>query len=776
MQTFKMFMLLASSLMFSWCSSPEATPSDSSPTIPIIPKPASMRVEPGNHSLDGFAKIYAETDLMEVAMYLSATISPYLEGTLAVEEWNGNEKASRGIYLSSDPSISNPEAYVLDIGSKQIFIQASTPHGVFYAIQSFRQLLPAGALNNPQASISIPALNITDQPRYSYRGMHLDVGRHFFSVDFIKRYIDLLALHKLNTFHWHLTEDQGWRIEIKQYPKLTEVGAYRDETLVGHYRDQPHQFDGERYGGYYTQEEVREIVAYASERYVTVIPEIEMPGHAMAALTAYPELACTEGPFKVAQKWGIFEEIFCPTEETFTFLENVLLEVMELFPSQYIHIGGDEAPKIRWEESPAAQAVMRREELEDEHELQSYFIQRIEKFVNSHGKQIIGWDEILEGGLAPHATVMSWRGTEGGIEAARQGHDVIMTPTSYLYFDYYQADPSQEPLAIGGMLPLEKVYHFEPTPEELSEEEAQHILGAQANLWTEYIKTPDKVEYMVYPRACALAELNWTPATSKDYNDFVQRLVQHFDLLDALDVNYSKAVYSVEPEIIPDSSEQKLAIALKTGLKDLTIRYTLDGNEPSGDTKMYTAPFSPEKSTTIKAAVFKNEEKVGNTMHQDIYIHQAITFKPVLTYPPSGKYNAGPFVLTNGIRGTQIFNDLWYGFDGNDFAATLDLKTVKSVDTIQIGFLHTPYAWIFYPSIVQIEVSRDGESYDMLYNEPDPLAILEETPVGMKNHTLAFSGKEIRYLRITAQNTIIPNWHGGSGNGSWLFVDEIVVK
>jgi len=776
MQTFKMFMLLATSLLCSWCSGPEATPSDSSSIIPIIPKPVSMSVESGNHRLDASAKIYTSTELREVAVYMSAMISPYLEGTLAFEEWDGLEKASRGIYLSIDPTISNPEAYKLDIDSEQILIKASAPQGAFYAVQSLRQLLPAEALENPQASISVPALSISDQPRYSYRGMHLDVGRHFFSVDFIKKYIDLLALHKLNTFHWHLTEDQGWRIEIKKYPKLTEVGAYRDETLVGHYRDQPHQFDGERYGGYYTQEEVKEIVAYAAERYVTVIPEIEMPGHAMAALAAYPELACTEGPFKVAQKWGLFEEIFCPTDETFNFLENVLLEVMELFPSQYIHIGGDEAPKVRWEESPAAQAVIRREQLKDEHELQSYFIQRIEKFVNSHGKQTIGWDEILEGGLAPNATVMSWRGTEGGIEAARQGHDVIMTPTSHLYFDYYQADPSQEPLAIGGMLPLEKVYEFEPTPEELSEEEAQHILGAQANLWTEYIKTPDKVEYMVYPRACALAELTWTPAASKDYKDFVQRLVQHFDLLDALDVNYSRAVYSVEAEIMPDSTEQKLKVTLKTGLKDLTIRYTWDGNEPSGNSDVYTAPFSPQSATTIKAAVFKDEEKVGNTMQQDINIHQAIALKPILTYTPSEKYNAGPFVLTDGIRGTYIFNDLWYGFDGDDFAATLDLKTVKSVDTIQIGVLHTPYAWIFYPSVVQIEVSIDGESYEMLYNEADPSTILEETPVGMKNHTLVLDGKEIRYLRITAQNTIIPEWHGGSGKGSWLFVDEIIVK
>src|SRR5699024_4171027 len=345
---------------------------------------------------------------------------------------------------------------------------------------------------------TIPVVEITDYPRFEYRGLHLDVGRHFFGVDFIKNYIDLLAMHKMNRFHWHLTEDQGWRIEIKQYPKLTEVGAWRDSTLVGHYGSG--KYDDKRYGGFYTQDEIREVVAYAQKKYVTIIPEIELPGHASAALSAYPELGCKENyDYTIKSTWGVFEDIYCPREETFTFLENVLTEVMDLFSSKYIHIGGDEAPKKQWEESEFAQKVIEREGLENEHELQSYFVTRIEKFLNKHGRQIIGWDEILEGGLAPNATVMSWRGIKGGIEAAKQHHDVIMTPTSYLYLDYYQASPETEPLTIGGWVPLQKVYSYEPVPEELTAEESKYILGAQGNVWTEYMKSGEKVEYMAYP-------------------------------------------------------------------------------------------------------------------------------------------------------------------------------------------------------------------------------------------------------------------------------------
>jgi hexosaminidase len=388
------------------------------------------------------------------------------------------------------------------------------------------------------APLQVAALRVDDAPRFPYRGMHLDVARHFFGPDFVKRYIDMLARYKINRFHWHLTEDQGWRMQIDRYPRLTEIGAYRDETHIGHGRD-PFNGDGQRYGGFYTKDEIRDIVAYAQARYITIVPEIEMPGHALAALAAYPELGCTEGPFEVGQTWGVFEDIFCPSEETFTFLENVLSEVIELFPGELIHVGGDEAPKVRWEESELVRLLKEREGLADEHEVQSWFIQRIERFLNARGRRLIGWDEILDGGLAPNATVMSWRGTVGGIEAARQGHDVVMTPYSHLYLDYYQSEnQADEPFAIGGFVPLDTVYAYEPVPDELTPAEARHILGAQANVWTEYMPTESHVEYMVFPRMFALAEVAWSARDRRDYGGFLERLPWHFARLGALGVSY----------------------------------------------------------------------------------------------------------------------------------------------------------------------------------------------------------------------------------------------
>lgn len=435
------------------------------------------------------------------------------------------------------------EGYRLSATPGGVAVTARTGAGLFYGAQTLLQLLPPAALRggrigNGTMAWAVPAVEISDAPRFGYRGLHLDVVRHFFPVEFVKRYIDLMARYKFNRFHWHLTDDQGWRIEIQRYPRLTEIGAWRDGTLIGHYSNRPHQFDGVRHGGFYTQAEIREVVEYARQRHITIVPEIEMPGHAMAALAAYPELGCTPGPFEVQQLWGVFDDIFCPKEETFAFLEGVLTEVMALFPGQYIHIGGDEAPKTRWEASPLAREVMRREGLKDAHELQSYFIQRIERFVNAHGRRIIGWDEILEGGLAPNATVMSWRGERGGIAAAQSGHDVVMTPSGVVYFDHYQGPRDQEPMTIGGNSTLEKVYAYDPIPDTLTAQQARHILGAQANLWAEYQEAPSNVEYMVYPRALALAEVVWSPKAARSWPGFVSRLPAQLLRLDLLGVNY----------------------------------------------------------------------------------------------------------------------------------------------------------------------------------------------------------------------------------------------
>ena len=436
------------------------------------------------------------------------------------------------------------------VSDKSIEISSKNVKGAFWAVQSLRQLFPPCYENGScgDVKVGLQAIDIEDAPQFKYRGLHLDVGRHMFPVDFIKKYIDVMALMKMNTFHWHLTEDQGWRIEIKKYPKLMSHAAYRNETLIGHARNKPNKFDGVRYGGFYTQEDVKEVVKYATERGITIIPEIELPGHSQAAVSAYPELGCTGEQIEVATKWGVFEDIYCTKETTFEFLENVLDEVMALFPSKYMHIGGDEAPKDRWKQCAYCQSVIKKEGLKDEHELQSYFVSRIEKYLNSKGRQIIGWDEILEGGLAPNATVMSWRGTKGAIEAAKQHHNVILTPGSHCYFDHYQADSKTEPLAIGGYLPLEKVYSFNPIPKELTDDEATYVLGTQGNVWTEYMETSDYVEYMAFPRAMALAEVAWVNVENKDYQDFLKRLSTLKKRLDIMGVNYSKHTENMKKE------------------------------------------------------------------------------------------------------------------------------------------------------------------------------------------------------------------------------------
>ena len=547
----KIFLLLLTGLFSSFAALGQ-TDSD----ISIIPKPVSLKIQEGKFNIDKNTAITADTSqgkIRNIAVQLKNTIDSATGFDIPIQ----SAATKNTISLKVDTNLANSaheEGYRLSVADQVVTLEASTASGLFYGMQSLLQLLPPQIYQTDYTLVPqntewvIPAVEIKDYPRFSYRGMHLDVGRHFFPVDFIKKYIDLLAMHKMNRFHWHLTEDQGWRIEIKQYPKLTEIGAWRDSTLVGHYGSE--NYDGEKYGGYYTQAEIREVVAYAQKKHITVIPEIELPGHASAALAAYPELGCIEGKeYKTKTTWGIFEDIYCPREKTFTFLENVLTEVMELFPSKYIHIGGDEAPKKQWEESELAQKVIEREDLKNEHELQSYFVTRIEKFLNKHGRQIIGWDEILEGGLAPNATVMSWRGTKGGIKAAKQHHDVIMTPTSHLYLDYYQANPKTEPLAIGGFLPLQKVYSYNPVPEELTAKEAQYILGAQANVWTEYMHSGEKVEYMAYPRASALAEITWTPKENRQWDDFWNRLQSQFKRFEILDVNAAEHFRGTQPEL-----------------------------------------------------------------------------------------------------------------------------------------------------------------------------------------------------------------------------------
>lgn len=523
------------------CSKKEAAPPAAEKTLSVIPLPASYQFQDGELELTGPLRIVTSTGTEKIASFLK----DFLNEKNIASSMDSTLTGGKSVTLKQvADNAQGPEGYTLVINDEGIVISGSSEAGIFYGIQTLIQLIGAHERK-------LPFVEIKDEPRFAYRGMHLDVGRHMYPVEFIKKYIDLLAHHKYNRFHWHLTEDQGWRIEIKKYPKLQEVGAYRKETVIGKAststRKDARNFDGKRYGGFYTQEEVKDVVQYAADRYVTIIPEIEMPGHALAALSAYPKLGCTGGPYEAATTWGVFDDVFCAgKEDAFVFLEDVLDEVIPLFPGKYIHIGGDECPKTQWEKCPHCKKRMGMEKLADAHALQSYFIQRIEKYVNSKGKQIIGWDEILEGGLAPNATVMSWRGEEGGIAAAQQNHDVIMTPGNWCYFDHYQAGPEGEPLAIGNMTTVEEVYSYEPVPAQLDSIQAKHILGAQANVWTEYIPTSDHVEYMVYPRACAMAEVLWSKPESRKYEDFKIRMKEHADRLSDWKVNFARHILKDE--------------------------------------------------------------------------------------------------------------------------------------------------------------------------------------------------------------------------------------
>ena len=533
-------MLFAGTLILA-CSSCGVETTANYQVIPLPQEVALSQESPFNLN-DGTIIAYPENNelLKRNAELLAEYISQSTGRTLQTEALAPGSEAPKGaITLGLDPAIGNREGYVLTVKADRVTLNGQTENGVFYGIQTLRKSIPA---ETKATSILLPAGSIQDEPRFSYRGMHLDVGRHFFPIEFVKKYIDLLALHNMNTFHWHLTEDQGWRIEIKKYPKLTEIGAWRDRTVIGRNTE---EYDNTRYGGFYTQEQAKEIVKYAGERYITVIPEVDLPGHMLAALAAYPEMGCTGGPYEVCPRWGVFEDVLCiGNEKSMQFLEDVMAEIIDIFPSKYIHIGGDEAPRTRWEKCPKCQARIRTEKLKAdknhtaEDRLQSYCMTRIEKLLNSKGRQIIGWDEILEGDVAPNATVMSWRGSAGGIKAAQLGHDVIMTPNDYCYFDYYQSeDTRHEPFAIGGFVPLEKVYSLNPTAS-LTEEQAKHILGTQANLWTEYIPTSEQVEYMVLPRMAALAEVQWTQLEKKDYTNFTTRLAGLIGLYRRDGLNY----------------------------------------------------------------------------------------------------------------------------------------------------------------------------------------------------------------------------------------------
>ena len=701
----------------------------------------------------------------------------FLGSYLNLSAITSNPTTEKVIELALGLENDNKEAYRLVVTEDKITITGASEAGVFYGIQTLRKSITGGDTKTTFAPVTI-----NDEPRFEYRGMMLDVARHFQPVSFVKKYIDLLAMHNINRFHWHLTEDQGWRVEIKKYPKLTELGSERKETVIG---KNTGEYDGKPHGGFYTQDEIKEIVAYAQERYITVIPEIDLPGHMLAALKGYPEYGCTGGPYEVATTWGVFDDVLCAgNEETYTFLEDILTEVMEMFPSEYIHIGGDEVPKVRWEECPKCQAKIKELGIKGdakhnkEHYLQSYVTARIEKFLNEHGRRIIGWDEILEGELAPNATVMSWRGMAGGIEAAQLGHDVIMTPNSHAYFDYYQTSfTDDEPLAIGGFLPVERVYSLEPAPESLTPEQKKHILGVQANLWTEYIPTAEHVEYMLLPRMAALSEVQWTAADKKDYKDFLKRLPQLTDLYERTGYKYATHVYDVQAILEPNFQTNALDVEFST-LGESPIYYTLDGSEPTTSSSKYVGKFTIKEDAEIKAAAFSNGKKSSKVFSEKIKISKS-SYKPITFLTEAYNdyaYNGAP-LLVDGLFGDNNYKTgRWIGFQNNDMVAVIDMLQPTEISKVDINTNVVTGDWIFDAEEIIIESSNDNENYVVVASEKD-----NNTKTGdwsqIVNHQLSFETVTARYFKVTIKTLdAMPEWHTGKGKKAFLFVDEIALN
>lgn len=674
-------------------------------------------------------------------------------------EMNPNITFSHRLHLS-------PEAYGIEVSEDGVKISYGSSAGKFYGMISLLQLVEISTSSRR----FFPTLKLEDAPEFEWRGLHLDVSRHFYTVDEVKNFIEMMAMYKFNTFHWHLTDDQGWRIEIKKYPELTEVGGFRDSTVIGHYTDTPRKYNHERYGGFYTQEEIKEVVAFAKEMHVTVVPEIEMPGHSRAALAAYPELSCTGEHQGVPGLWGIFDDIYCSKEESIVFLQDVLEEVLELFPSEYIHIGGDEAPKTRWEACPNCQKVIEENGLHDSHELQSYFIKRMDQFLTERGRKLIGWDEILEGGLSPNAAVMSWRGETGGIEAAKQGHNVVMSPTTYCYFDYYQSSHESEPLAIGGFLPLEKVYEFNPIPESLTKKEAKYILGGQANVWTEYIPDYDQVEYMVYPRALALMQSLWCQK-KPEYSEFLDVFTAfHEKYLFVRSVDYSKSLHIPKLKI----ERTKNGVAYSWSGLDSTEVFSLYDRSNGG----------VENEIIIDNGELVEFTRGGNAMHdlelhyrKDLKIQHRLYTSDVLgaeiemTPQPHKKYNHnGSLNLVDGILGTERWKgDQWLGFNSEKIEFIIDLDTLQMVDDMSIGFLNQNGSWIYLPDSMRVSVSGRNLLWGPVFDVP----IKSDEIVVRENLEL---NKICRYIKIEIfPMEKIPEGRGGAGNTPWTFVDEIQI-
>ncbi|MDD4971503.1 MAG: glycoside hydrolase family 20 protein [Paludibacter sp.] len=744
----------------------------------IIPYPQQLIPKSGSFTFNNRTKVVCSSskpEVLRLAGQFADQIKVVTGLKLEISYKTSHDTANSVIFQSSVST--NPEGYKLSVSPKTIRIQAGAANGFFYALQTLYQLMPVeiyGKKQIPGKNWSANAVLISDSPRFGYRGLHLDVCRHFFPLEFIKKYIDAMAIHKFNTFHWHLTDDQGWRIEIRKYPRLTEVGSRRDETLVGYYFERfPQQYDGKPSGGFYTQKEAREIVAYAKDRFITVIPEIEMPGHAQAAIASYPYLSCTpDSVIKVATKWGIFKDVYCPSEVTFNFLEDVLTEVMDIFPSKYIHIGGDECLKDLWKKSQQCQEIIKKLNLKDENGLQSYFIERIEKFVNSKGRQIIGWDEILDGGLAPNATVMSWRGIAGGITAAKSGHDVIMTPGTHCYFDKYQSDPETEPVTIGGYLPLSMVYQYEPIPAELTASEAKHVLGAQANMWTEYMPTTKSVEHMAYPRLSAMAEVIWSPKESRNWESFRRRMPSEFARYNQLDIQPSMAFYDVQFKTTT-LDNKKLQFTLLCEDPTAQIHYTTGDAIPTLTDALYTAPVTLDKSSTVTAAAFVDGKIKGKSITKSLLVSKLTGLPYIISFKNSWYDGGNKNALTDGIPGNTKVYTQWVGLAKKaNGEVTVDMQNVQKIERFSVGLLNATALCVIFPTEIKLLGSIDGTNYQLLAEKQIPVSTLQTWDIIRPE--LTFPSTEVRYLRLqlTCAGPCAADKKENPG-GSVIFMDEI---
>ena len=704
-------------LLFVSCTSEEVR------QVNLIPKPEQMTMTGGTFRADSLA-LFGEQSARNI-------------NTVIDDAWSGSL-----------------EGYQLDVTSKGIDLRAGSPDGLFYGIQTLRQLYAGG---------EVPCVSIRDNPRFGYRGLHLDVSRHFFSKEEVMKLLDVMSFYKLNTLHMHLTDAGGWRIEIDKYPKLTSETAFRTESdwrkwWDGHDRKYLPEGTPGAYGGYYTKEDIREIVEHAASKHINIIPEIEFPGHSEEVLMAYPELSCSGKPYLNGD--------FCiGNEQSFTFMEDVLAEVIDLFPSEYIHVGGDEAGKSAWKKCPKCQALMKKKGMKSVDELQSYMIHRAEEFLNSKDRKLIGWDEILEGGLAPEATVMSWRGEDGGIKSARMGHDVVMTPGNYMYLDFYQADPKTQPYAIGGYTPIKKVYSYDPVPaDSLTEEECRHILGVQANTWTEYIQTPEHLEYMMFPRALAVAEIGWTPQELRTWEDFKPRMNAHISQLQGMGIRTFTLSDEIEVTMRVDTAGRKIEVILDAEKYPAEIRYTTDGSVPAASSAFYTGPIIVQDSAHIKAAIFRGGVLQGTPTEKKVDYHRAIN-KPIHYNSKLYKgYMAGGMnALLDGYRGGLTYLDGRGQGYLDDLDCVIDMEGETDIHKVSVRFMQLTGPGVFQPGQVELQTSEDGENF--ISRGIVPTTIPADDP-NLLFQEYTFDGNwKTRYVRLKAPRA----------NPGFIFADEIVV-